>query len=233
MGIACLLLLTAFLAYAQPARVSDEFQTTAGVVKITPIHHASVMVQGGGQVIQIDPVDESQYADLPKANLILITHDHRDHMDAKAVAVVRTAKTPVIGPEAVARQIEGVTVLRNGDSREFGAWKVEAVPAYNLSKPYHPKGQGNGYVLTYGGKRFYFSGDTEGTPEMRALKNIDVAYVCMNLPYTMTPEEAADAVRAFKPRVAIPYHYRGSDPAAFAKALAGSGIEVRIRDFYR
>jgi L-ascorbate metabolism protein UlaG (beta-lactamase superfamily) len=135
--------------------------------------------------------------------------------------------------------VPGTTVLANGETRDFGDWKIEAVPAYNLVRGpsagqlFHPKGRGNGYVLTFGGKRFYFSGDTEGVPEMRALKNIDVAYVCMNLPYTMPPDEAAAAVRAFKPRVAIPYHYRGSDLAAFEKALAGSGVEVRIRNFYR
>ena len=113
-------------------------------------------------------------------------------------------------------------------------WTIEAIPAYNLKrgpapgKLFHDKGRGNGYVLTYGGKRFYFSGDTEGVPEMRALKNIDVAFVCMNLPYTMPPEEAADAVKAFHPKVVIPYHYRGSDLTVFQKALEGTGIEVRV-----
>jgi L-ascorbate metabolism protein UlaG (beta-lactamase superfamily) len=131
-----------------------------------------------------------------------------------------------------------VIVLRNGESREVGPWKIEAIAAYNLQRGpapgtlYHEKGSGNGYVITYGGKRFYFSGDTEAVPEMKALKNIEAAYICMNLPYTMPPEEAASGVRAFKPRVAIPYHYRGSDLGAFQKALAGSGVEVRIHDWY-
>jgi len=139
--------------------------------------------------------------------LVLITHDHFDHMDAKALALVRTSKTVVMAPAAVAASINGVTVLANGDSRDFGAWKIEAVPAYNLVRGpaagqlFHPKGRGNGYVLTYCGKRFYFSGDTEGVPEMLALKNIDVAFICINLPYTMPPEEAANAVRAFHPAV--------------------------------
>ncbi len=234
-----LLLSAAVVACAQPFRPFDEFPTSAGVVKITPIHHASLMIQGGGVVIHVDPFHEGDYTGLPPADLVLITHDHFDHMDAKALALVRNSKTVVMGTAAVAESVNGVTVLRNGDTRDFGAWKIEAVPAYNLVRGpapgqlFHPKGRGNGYVLTYGGKRFYFSGDTEGVPEMKALKNIDVAYVCMNLPYTMPPEEAAAAVRAFKPRVAIPYHYRGSDLKAFEKALAGSSVDVRIRDFYR
>ena len=234
-----LLLFWAASAWAQPSRAADEFQTSAGVVKITPIHHASLMIQGGGVVIHVDPFHEGDYAGLPMADLVLITHDHFDHMDAKALALVRNSKTVVMAPAAVAASINGVTVLANSDARDFGAWKIEAVPAYNLVRGpaagqlFHPKGRGNGYVLTYGGKRFYFSGDTEGVPEMRALKDIDVAYVCMNLPYTMPPDEAAAAVRAFKPRVVIPYHYRNSDLGVFQKALDGSGVEVRIRDFYR
>ncbi len=137
----------------------------------------------------------------------------------------------------MAASVTGVTVIANGETKTIGAFQVEAIPMYNL-KPaadgtvYHPKGRGNGYILTYGGKRFYFSGDTEGIPEMKALRNIDVAFVCMNLPYTMTPEAAAEAVRAFHPAVVYPYHYRGQDTKAFAKALAGTGIEVRLRDWY-
>ena len=143
-----------------------------------------------------------------------------------------------IAPEAVAKTVDGAKVMRNGETTTWDQWKIEAVPMYNLKrgpsegKFYHDKGRGNGYVLTYGGKRFYIAGDTEGIPEMRALKNIDVAFVPMNLPYTMTPEEAADAVRAFHPKVVYPYHYRGADTQAFAKALEGSGIDVRLRNWY-
>ncbi len=231
--------LSAMLAGTPPARATDDFPTAAGPVKITAIRHASLMIEGGGMVIHVDPFSEGNYQGLPQAGLILITHDHFDHMDPKALALVRGSATTVIGTEAVARSVTGVTVLRNGESKQVGPWKIEAVPAYNLQrgpapgKLFHPKGVGNGYVLTYGGKRFYLSGDTEATPEMKALKNIDVAYVCMNLPYTMTPEEAAAAVRAFKPRVAIPYHYRGTDLKLFEKALEGAGVEVRLRDFYK
>lgn len=126
----------------------------------------------------------------------------------------------------------------NGETKSWAGWSIEAIPMYNLKrgpeagKLYHDKGRGNGYVLTYGGKRFYISGDTEGIPEMRALKNIDVAFVCMNLPYTMPPDEAADAVKAFHPKIVIPYHYHGSDLAIFETALKGTGIEVRLLDWY-
>jgi L-ascorbate metabolism protein UlaG (beta-lactamase superfamily) len=132
----------------------------------------------------------------------------------------------------------GSNVISYGQMKTLGPFTVEAVPAYNLTrgpsagKVFHDKGRGCGYIVTYGGKRFYFSGDTEGTPEMKALKNIDVAFVCMNLPYTMTPEEAADAVRAFHPAIVYPYHYQGSDTMAFKKALDGSGIDVRLLDWY-
>jgi len=239
----CCLLLIGALSGAQPrlslrTRPADEFQTPDGVVRITAIHHASAMLEAPGQVIDIDPTAEGNYTGLPPADLILITHTHGDHMDPQGLAKVRKSSTVVIGPEAVARSIENVTVLRNGKSRQVGPWKIEAIAAYNLErgpapgKLYHDKGSGNGYVITYGGKRFYFSGDTEAVPEMKALKNIEAAYICMNLPYTMPPEEAAAAVRVFKPRVAIPYHYRGSDLSVFQKALAGSGVEVRLRDWY-
>jgi len=146
--------------------------------------------------------------------------------------------TTVIAPEAVAKTITQAKVLRNGESTTWETWKIDAVPMYNLTrgpsegKFYHDKGRGNGYVLMYGGTRFYIAGDTEGTPEMRALKNIDVAFVPMNLPYTMTPEEAADAVRAFHPKVVYPYHYKGSNIKDFARLLNGSGIDVRLRDWY-
>jgi len=143
-----------------------------------------------------------------------------------------------IAPAAVAKTITSAKVLANGQSTTWEQWTIEAVPMYNIKRGptpgtfYHDKGRGNGYILTYGGTRFYLSGDTEGIPEMRALKNIDVAFICMNLPYTMTPEEAADAVRAFHPKVVYPYHYRGSDTEAFKTALDATGIDVRLRNWY-
>jgi len=216
----------------------EEFPTADGVVKITPVRHASLTIEGGGMLIQVDPWGASNYAAARPADLILITHDHGDHLDEEAIAKLRKPTTIIAGPATVHARLPETVLLANGGARSFGKWNVEAIPAYNLKrvrpdgKPFHPRGEGNGYVLTFGGKRFYISGDTEGIPEMRALKNIEAAFVCMNLPYTMTPEEAAAAVRAFKPNFVYPYHSRNTDLATFQKALAGSGVEVRIRNWY-
>lgn len=224
------LLVTAALA-------ADELSTSAGTVRITPIQHASLMIEAAGKVIYVDPA-QAHFEGRPKADLILVTDIHGDHMAPDIIAGLQKSGTVILAPEAVARQITQARVIRNGETQRFGDWTIEAVPMYNLTrgpgpgKLFHDKGRGNGYVLGYGGKRIYISGDTEGIDEMRALQNIDVAFVCMNLPYTMTPEEAAAAVRAFHPKVVYPYHYRGSDVKAFEKALDGSGIEVRLRNWY-
>jgi len=218
------------------AAAPEEFSTSAGTLRLTPIQHASLMIQAGGRVLYIDPAMGS-YEGLPAANYILITHIHPDHMAPAIVDKLRGRSTIILGPKTVAASIAGCTVISNGETKLLGPFVVEAVPAYSL-KPnaqgefFHPKGRDNGYVVGYGGKRFYFSADTEGVPEMRGLKNIDVAFICMNQPYTMLPEDAADAVRAFHPGIVYPYHYRGSDLAVFTKALAGTGIEVRLRDWY-
>ena len=225
------------LALACMAAPADEFPTSAGAVRITPIQHASAMLEAAGQVLYIDPA-QGNYEGRPAAHLILLTDIHGDHLVPAVLARLRTPSTVVFAPEAVAKTVPGVTIIRNGETRTWAAWTIEAVPMYNVvrgpapGRLYHEKGRGNGYVLTYGGRRFYFAGDTEDIPEMRALRNIDVAFVPMNLPYTMTPEEAARAVRAFRPRVVYPYHSRGSDLHAFEQALAGTGIEVRIRNWY-
>jgi L-ascorbate metabolism protein UlaG (beta-lactamase superfamily) len=232
------LLLLAAVGAAQTRRPVETFATKAGTVKITLIHHASLMIEAGGKVIHVDPWSQGNFDGLPKADLILITDNHPDHLDQKAIEQVRKAHTEFIGPQVVANAVPETKVIRNGERTSWEHWTIEAMPMYNLTrgpsagKFYHEKGRGNGYVLTYGGTRFYIAGDTEGIPEMRALKHIDVAFVPMNLPYTMTPEEAANAVRAFHPKVVYPYHYRGSDTKAFAKALEGSGIDVRLRDWY-
>ena len=235
---ACVIFAMPALAQTAPPRQPQTFPTAAGPVVITPIYHASALIQAGGKNIYMDPARPANFTGLPKADLILITHPHGDHMDPVTIAKLSKPGTEIFAPAAVAKTVTTAHVIENGQSVTWGAWKIEAVPMYNLKrgpapgKLYHPKGWGNSYVLTYGGKRFYFSGDTEGIPEMRALKNIDVAFICMNLPYTMTPGEAAAAVKAFHPRIAIPYHYRGSDPEIFKKALAGTGIEVRLLNWY-
>lgn len=234
--LACSLLL-GFALYGQLKRPVEEFQTSGGAVRITPIRHASLLIQAANQAIYVDPTKDGNYDGLPPADLIVITDIHFDHMDLKKLAELRKPGTVIIAPAAVAKSVPEAAVIRIGETIEFAKWKIEAVAAYNIPREpgaqvYHEKGRGVGYVLSYGGKRFYFSGDTQNIPEMRALKNIDVAFVCMNLPYTMAPAEAAEAVRAFKPAIVYPYHYRGSDLTVFAKALAGSGVEVRIRDWY-
>ena len=215
----------------------QEFPTSAGILKLTPIQHASLMIQAGGKVLYIDPAQGS-FDGLPQADYILITDIHGDHMAPPIVDKLKKSGTEVVAPQAVSEKVSGASVIAYGQTKKLGPFTVEATPAYNLTrgpsagKLFHDKGRGCGYIVTYGGKRFYFSGDTEAIPEIQALKNIDVAFVCMNLPYTMTPEEAAAAVRAFHPAVVYPYHYKGSDVNAFKKALDGSGIDVRLIDWY-
>lgn len=214
----------------------QSFSTKAGKVEITPVYHATAKITAGADTIYIDPAKPAKLDG--KADLILITDIHGDHMDAADVTQLSKDGTVVIAPAAVAKTITQAKVVGNGETTTWKKWKITAVPMYNINhnqpsgQPYHDKGRGNGYVLNYGGKNFYFAGDTEGVPEMRALKNIDVAFIPMNLPYTMTPAEAADAVKAFKPKVAIPYHYKGQDLEVFKKALEGSGVEVRLLNWY-
>jgi L-ascorbate metabolism protein UlaG (beta-lactamase superfamily) len=230
------------LACALPAlaaRNVDEFKTSAGTLKITTVQHAGFIMEAGGQTVYVDPAQGS-FDGLPPADLILLTDIHGDHLAPSLIAKVRKpgAGTQIIAPAAVAKTVTDAVVLNNGESKTIGAWKIDAIPMYNIKRGpsagqlYHDKGRGNGYVVTYGGLRIYIAGDTEGIPEMRALKNIDVAFIPMNLPYTMPPEEAADAVKAFHPKVVYPYHYQGSDLKVFETALAGSGIDVRIRNWY-
>ena len=227
----------AILTTAAFAAAPEEFATPAGTLQLTPIQHASLMIRAGGKVMYVDPAQGS-YDGLPQADYILITDIHGDHLVPALIQKLKKADTVILAPKAVAAQVAGATVISNGETRTIGAFQVEAVPMYNMKpaangQTYHEKGRGNGYIVTYGGKRFYISGDTEGIPEMKALRKIDVAFLCMNLPYTMTPQDAAEAARAFHPAIVYPYHYRGQDTNAFAKALEGTGIEVRLRDWYK
>jgi L-ascorbate metabolism protein UlaG (beta-lactamase superfamily) len=233
----CSLIAQRLLAYPA-ADAAQVFSSSAGAVKITPLNHASTLIEAGGKTIYLDPAKPVKFSRLPKADLILITDIHPDHMDLDSIKEVSKAGTDILAPPAVVQTVTSAQPIGNGETKTWQSWTIEAIPAYNLQrgpepgKLFHDKGRGNGYVLTYGGKRFYFSGDTEGVPEMRALKNIDVAFVCMNLPYTMPPEEAAEAVKAFHPKIVIPYHYRGSNLKVFQKALEGTGIEVRLLNWY-
>ena len=216
---------------------ADIIRTSAGELKITFIGHGTLMFTYGGKTIHVDPVSkEADYTKLPKADLILLTHHHGDHLDLKALEALRTEKTEFVMTEICARQVKGGRVMKNGDAKVIGGLKIEAVPAYNLvhmrseGKPFHPKGEGNGYVITFGDKRVYVAGDTENTPEMKKLEQIDAAFLPMNLPYTMTPEMVADAAKAFRPKILYPYHYGETDASKLVELLKDANdIEVRIR----
>ena len=215
----------------------DIIKTSAGELRITFVGHGTLLFTFNEKIIHVDPVSaEADYGKMPKADVILITHEHGDHLDPKAVAAVRKEGTAVVLTEKCAPAVTGGTVMKNGDVRTVGGMKVEAVPAYNIvhkrpsGEPFHPRGQGNGYVLTFGDKRVYVAGDIENISEMKALKNIDIAFLPMNLPYTMTPEMAADAAKAFRPKILYPYHFGKTDTSELIKLLAAEKeIEVRIR----
>ena len=220
----------------------DKIATRDGDLVVHPINHATFAMAWKDKTIYVDPVGGSKRFDgLPKPDLILVTDIHGDHLDAGTLEAIGGSAT-IVAPAAVAEKLpeklrKQTTVLANGETKSVAGITVEAVPMYNLTADrlkFHTKGRGNGYVVTLGDKRAYISGDTEDIPEMRALKHIDVAFVCMNLPYTMTIEQAAGAVREFKPKIVYPYHYRGSDTEKF-KQLVGSesGVEVRLRDWYK
>jgi L-ascorbate metabolism protein UlaG (beta-lactamase superfamily) len=216
-------------------------------LRIHPVFHASLVIEQGSTVIYVDPYDgAARFAKYPAPGLVLITDIHPDHLDSATLAGLPLDRARIVAPQAVFDRLPAAlrtrcTVLANGDSTTVDGVGIEAIPMYNLPPSpgaFHPKGRGNGYVLTMGGKRIYISGDTQGIPEMRALRDIDIAFVCMNLPYTMDVDEAADAVLAFRPKVVYPYHYRGakgfSDVARF-KALVQAkdpAIAVRLEDWY-
>ena len=217
-------------------------------VRITPLHHATMELEWNALTIYVDPAEGSErFKGFPAPDLILITDIHSDHLDTATLHGLDRSKARIIAPQAVADLLPEdlkkiATVMANGAHADVSGIGIDAIPMYNMpdpNDPRHPKGRGNGYVLTLGNERFYISGDTEDIPEMRALKNIDVAFVCMNLPYTMTVDQAASGVLAFKPKVVYPYHYRGteglSDVARF-KQLVNTGdpaIEVRQVDWYK
>jgi L-ascorbate metabolism protein UlaG (beta-lactamase superfamily) len=223
-------------------------QPLADSVRIHPVLHGSLVLEWGGQTVYIDPYGGADlYRDFASPDLVLITHPHGDHLNPETLSGLDIAGAELIAPQAVAEQLDSirfgkVTVLANGETAEFGSIGIEAVPMYNLpddDTSRHPKGWGNGYVLTMGDQRLYASGDTEDIPEMRNLTDIDIAFVCMNLPYTMGIEPAADAVIEFSPAVVYPYHYRNGDgtkgDVAQFKQLVNAGdptVEVRLAQWY-
>jgi L-ascorbate metabolism protein UlaG (beta-lactamase superfamily) len=224
---------------APPALTLD---TAAGPLTVTPVYHGTMVFQAGGQTVWLDPWSRGALDGKPPGDVILITDLHPDHLDAAAISAVAKPDAVLVAPADVAGALEGRTVqhvLANGQEVTIGAWSFTATPMYNLVRgpeeggKFHDAGRGNGYLIRYGGKTVYVSGDTECTPEMRALTGIDLAFVTMNLPYTMPPEEAADCVKAFKPARVVPYHYAGSDLAVFTTALAGTPeVHVETAEFY-
>ena len=221
--------------YAEYGFETDTIQTDKGSLKITFIGHSSLILEWNSLVIHVDPVSrEGDYSKLPKADLILITHHHGDHFDPGAIAAIQTGKTTLVVNPEVGKKIEGETItMKNGDVQTLMGLRIEAMPAYNTTEDrsrFHPKGRDNGYILIMGGKRIYIAGDTEDTPEMKQLKNIDVAFLPMNQPYTMTPAQVATAAKAFRPAILYPYHYDDTDVSELVRLLKGENdIEVRIR----
>ncbi len=234
---------------AEDKQPTDALPTTINNFVVTPISHATMVIQWDGTVIYVDPVGgAAAFEGQPSPNLILITDIHGDHLNVETLEAVSTDQSKIIVPLAVADKLpakfdEQLDVLNNGAFKKRFGLMVEAIPMYNLRKEalqFHTKGRGNGYVMEKDGKRVYISGDTEDIPEMRALENIDVAFVCMNLPYTMTEIKAAEAVVEFQPSTVYPYHYRGkdmmSDIGKFKELVktseAGADIKVIELDWY-
>ncbi len=237
------ILLMALLLGLVPLLVSgqkheeDLIPTASGDLKITFLGHGTLMFTFQDKVIHVDPWQEqADYRKLPKADLILITHEHFDHLDPEAIKILRQDSTVVIGTAACQSRVPGLKVMKNGDRLTVQGLEIEAVPAYNLQhkrpdgNPFHPRGSGNGYVITFADRRVYIAGDTENIPEMKNLKNIDIAFLPMNLPYTMTPEMVAEAARWIKPSILYPYHYGETDVSRLISLLKDTPeIEVRVR----
>jgi len=213
---------------------SDSFDLAGGKLTVTFIGHATLMLEYAGKVIHVDPVSQyADYAALPKADIILVTHNHGDHLDAAAIRAVSTPGTVLVANAESVKQLGSGLPLRHGESRSVAGIQVTAVPAYNTSvgrDRFHPAGRDNGYILELGGRRIYIAGDTEDTAEMKALRDIWIAFLPMNQPYTMTPAQVASAAKAFRPAILYPYHFGQTDTAELVELLkAEKGIEVRIR----
>jgi L-ascorbate metabolism protein UlaG (beta-lactamase superfamily) len=229
--------LSAVTAFAADKRETDTFKTSGGELKIIFIGHGSLAFTFAGKVVHVDPTGQmGDYTTLPKADIILITHDHPDHLDSKTIGLLSKEKTDILVAANCAGKVKGGIVMKNGDTRVLSGVKIEAVPAYNIvhlyapGQPFHPRGAGNGYVLTFGDTRVYVAGDTENIPEMKALSGVDIAFLPMNLPYTMTPEMVADAAKMVQPKILYPYHYGDTDTSRIVALLKDApGIEVRIR----
>lgn len=223
--------------FAQSGYEKDTISTSEGDLAITFLGHGTLMMEYRGMVIHIDPYSQvADYSFLPDADLLLLTHHHRDHLDEQALSHIVTEKTKTVLTEICAGTLKNGEVLKNGGKTSFRGIEIEAVPAYNIlhkrdnGQPYHIKGEGNGYIISFGDKRVYVAGDTENIPEMKQLGDIYCAFLPMNLPFTMTPEMAADAARTIRPEILYPYHFGETDTSLIVKLLENEkSIDVRIR----
>jgi L-ascorbate metabolism protein UlaG (beta-lactamase superfamily) len=225
-------------APAREGLEKDLIQTDGGELEITFLGHGTLMFAFNNKVIHVDPFSRvADYKTLPKADVILVTHHHFDHFDSKLIDMLRKKNTTAVLTRECSPRSKGDRVMANGESATVQDIPIEAHPAYNLvhkredGSPFHPKGEGNSYVVTFGDVRVYIGGDTENIPEMKDLQNIDIAFLPMNLPYTMTPEMVADAARIIRPRILYPYHTGDTDVTQLLELLKDEkGIEIRIRD---
>lgn len=246
--LSCLLFFPVLLLCAMPVQAQESLADTIGDVVIRPIVHGTLAISWEDQTLYIDPYDGAErFSNINSPTMILITDIHGDHYNPETLNALNAGEAIYIVPQAVDSLLpenlsNKVVVMNNGDKTTVNGIGIEAIPMYNLPETgdsRHPKGRGNGYILTLGGQRIYISGDTEDIPEMRTLKDIDIAFVCMNMPYTMTVEQAASAVNAFKPGIVYPYHYRGrpemSDTAKFRSLVEAENkdTEVRLKDWYK
>jgi len=213
---------------------SDTIETNDGPLTIYFIGHATMMMKYNNLIIHVDPVNEyADYKKMPKADLILVTHEHHDHFDVQAIAAITKKSTAVVLNNSARNLLKSGQALEQGDSAIIQGIKIKAIPAYNTTAgrdKFHPKGRDNGYVLNIGGRNIYLAGDTENTPEMSQLKDIDIAFLPVNQPYTMTPEQFAQAVKDFKPKIVYPYHYGDTDLSGLPELLKDEKqTELRIR----
>jgi L-ascorbate metabolism protein UlaG (beta-lactamase superfamily) len=237
--VAIILISTAMTARvnSQNLPAFDQIATSAGNVEMHFIGHGSLMFRLNDKIVYVDPVKSSgSYDNLPKADIILVTHEHYDHLDIDLINVLKKSGTVILCNGAASAKLPGSVAMKAGNIQKAGSIEIEAVAAYNIvnerapGQPFHPKGSGVGYIIGFGGKRIYVAGDTENTPEMKALKNIDIAFLPMNLPYTMTPAMVADAAKAFRPKILYPYHFGDTNTNEIVELLKDTGIEVRIRN---
>jgi L-ascorbate metabolism protein UlaG (beta-lactamase superfamily) len=229
-------MLFTFPLWAGEGETMDTIRTSGGDLQISFIGHGTLMFAYDGKIIHVDPWSKlADYANLPKADLILITHEHQDHLDVTAIEQLKKPGTRIVVNRSAAVSVPDTLVMANGETQVVRGLSIEAVPAYNLvhmrsaGVPFHPKGNGNGYLITFGETRVLVAGDTENTPELKGLNGVDIAFLPMNLPYTMTPEMVADAALALQPKILYPYHFGETDTARIIELLNGSGIDVRIR----